>query len=298
MRRLIQIGERKLETEISGTGEKTVVLLTGMNSPIDDWNAIIRDLSDVSRVVSFHRAGSGDSDPNPSGPSVLQTVQDLRSLLVALEIHTPVILAGHSYGGLCVQRFARVYPENVCGVVLIDSTSVDLNRLDSLSLPTLNEQESDDEWIAQCNQFAAMSPIEIFEANSDLFNSIQSKFPEDGLRRITRFYTNPTFYKTMVEEVQVWYQCAKDTKESGDFPEVPLKVIARDPQYCIEILLSDGIPLHEAELFEQTWYDLIVEQSDLSGESEFITAVSSTHSVYEDRPDVIIQAIRELIRVC
>jgi len=164
--------------------------------------------------------------------------------------------------------------------------------------PALNEQESDDEWIAQCNQFAAMSPTEIFEANTDLFNSIQSKFPEDGLKRITRFYTSPTFYKTMAEEVQVWYQCAKDTKESGDFPEVPLKVIARDPQYCIEILLSDGIPLHEAELFEQTWHDLIVEQSDLSGESELITAVNSTHSVYEDRPDVIIQAIRELVRMC
>lgn len=298
MRQLIHLGERKLETEIIGTGEKTVVILPGMYSPVDDWNEVIRGLSDMCRVVCFHRAGCGESDPNPSGPSVIQTVQDLRSLLNSLQIHSPVILVGHSYGGLCVQRFAREYPECVCGIVLIDATSIDLDRLDSLTLPILNEQQSDAEWINQCKQFASMTPTEILKANSALINSLQSKFSEDDIKRITRFYTSPTLYKTMVQEVEVWHQCAKDTKESGDFPEVPLKVIARDPKYCTHILVNDGIPLYEAELFEQTWHDLIVEQGDLSRKSEFITAINSTHSVYEDRLDLVIQAIRELVRIC
>jgi len=102
----------------------------------------------------------------------------------------------------------------------------------------------------------------------------------------------------MVQEVEVWYQCAKDTKDSGDFPEVPLKVIARDHNYCVQVLSNDGIPFAEAVLFEQTWHDLIVEQSDLSEKSELIIATNSTHSVYEDRPDVVIQAIKELVRMC
>lgn len=222
MRRLIQIGERKLEAEISGTGETTVVILPGMNSPIDDWSEVIRSLSDVCRVICFHRAGCGESDPNPSGASVIKTVRDLRSLLVALQVHEPIVLAGHSYGGLCVQRFAREYPDRISGIALVDSTSVDLNRLDSLILPTLNERQSDADWVAQCKQFAAMTPIEIS-------NYMQSNVPEDYMKRSTQFYANPSLYKTMVEEVRVWYQCAKDTRESGDFPEVPLKVIARDP---------------------------------------------------------------------
>jgi len=174
MRRLVQIGERKLETEISGGGKTTVVILLGMNSPMDDWNEVIRGLSDVCRVVCFHRAGCGESDPNPSGPSVLQTVQDVRSLLDALHIHRPVILVGHSYGGLCVQRFAREYPDSVSGVALIDATSVDMNRLDSLPIPALNQSDSD--WIAECNQYASMTPTEIFERNPTLFNRIHSQF--------------------------------------------------------------------------------------------------------------------------
>lgn len=277
MRYHISIGERKLETEIRGIGEKTVVILPGMNSSIDDWNEVIRELSDVCRVICFHRAGCGESDPNPFGPSVIQTVRDLQSLLVALQIYTPIILVGHSYGGLCVQRFAREYPDSVSGVVLIDSTSVDLDRLDSLPTPSLNEQQSDDDWIAECKR---------------------SQIPKDTFDRISRFYTNPTLYNTMLREVEVWYQCAKDTKESGHFPDVPLIVIARDPKYCVKILMNDGIPREEAELFEQTWHDLILEQSDLSGRSQFITAMDSTHSVYEERPEIIVQAIKELIQIC
>jgi len=274
------------------------VALPGMNSPIDDWNEVIRELSGVCKVICFHRAGCGESDPNPCGASVIQTVRDLRSLLVALQVYTPIILAGHSYGGLCVQRFAREYPDSVSGAALIDSTSVDLNRLDSLRIPTLNERQSDADWIAECKRYASMTPTEIFECNSAVLNHTQSQLSEDTTDQISRFYTNPNLYKTMVQEVEVWYQCAKETKESGDFPDVPLKVIARDPKYCVQILVNDGIPKDEAELFEQTWHDLILEQSDLSGKSEFITAIDSTHSVYEDRPDIIIQAIKEIMRMC
>lgn len=298
MRRLIRIGDRKLETEIRGTADKIVVVLPGMNSPMDDWNAVISRLSDVCKVICFHRAGCGDSDPNPCGASVIQTVRDLRSLLAALQIHTPIILVGHSYGGLCVQRFAREYPDSVSGVALIDSTSVDLNRLDSLPIPTLNEQQSDADWITECRRYASMTPTEIFECNSSVINQTQSAPSEHTLDRRSRFYTNPTLYKTMVEEVEVWYQCAKETKASGDFPDVPLKVIAREQKHCVRILVNDGIPKDEAELFEQTWHELILEQSTLSRKSEFITAIDSTHSVYEDRPDIIIRAIRDLIRMC
>lgn len=296
MRHLVQVDGRIFETEISGTGDKTVVILPGMGCPIDDWMGIIDALSDECRVLVFHRAGCGASDPNPRGSSVLHTVEDLRSLLDGLSIRPPVILVGHSYGGLIVQRYAREYPDLVSGVVLIDSTSVDLERLDSLRLPTLDEQQSDAEWLDQCKQFASMTSTEIFEENSSLLSPHQLQLSEEAIERIIQFYTNPRLYKTMAQEVEVWNQCAKDTKESERFPDVPLKIIARDPEYCIELLVADGIPLIEAELFENTWHDLIVEQGTLSARAELITATNATHSVYEDRADIILQVIKELVK--
>lgn len=272
--------------------------MPGTGCPIDDWTEITTALADKCRVLAFNRAGCGASDPNPRGSSVLNTVADLHSVLSSFQIQAPVILVGHSYGGLCVQRFAREYPNSVCGVVLVDSSSVEMDRLDSLTLPELNEQQSDKEWLEQCRQFASMTPAEILQQNDSLLTPYQLKFPHELIERITEFYTNPNLYKTMIQEVEVWHKCTKETKESGAFADVPLKVLARDPQHCIRLLTDDGIPASEAELFENVWHDLIVEQTRLSKQGELVTALNATHVIYEHRPDVIIQAINELVKLC
>src|SRR5262249_53200784 len=49
----------------------------------------------------------------------------LRSLLTAAEVHPPYILVGHSLGGLYMQMFARKYPKEVSGVVLLESSSTE-----------------------------------------------------------------------------------------------------------------------------------------------------------------------------
>jgi len=102
----------------------------------------------------------------------------------------------------------------------------------------------------------------------------------------------------MINEVAVWHQCAKETKVSSEFPYIPLKVLARDLQYCISNLVEEGVPRAEAELWENTWHELIVEQAMLSERGELITACHAAHSIYEDRPDIIIKEIHELIQLC
>ncbi len=51
-------------------------------------------------------------------------VADLHALLAAAGEKGPFVLAGHSYGGLIVELFARTYPKDVAGEVLVDVTSV------------------------------------------------------------------------------------------------------------------------------------------------------------------------------
>jgi pimeloyl-ACP methyl ester carboxylesterase len=289
---LVKVNGRVVETEINGDGSLTVVIVPGMMCPVDDWTEVMSNLADRCRVVAFHRAGCGLSEPNSHGPSVFNTVQDLRSLLKSLAINEPVVLVGHSYGGLCVQRFAREYPDMVCGVVLVDSTSTDLERLDELS------QESDAQWLEECRELASMTPGEILQRNGSLLTPHQLKFQSNVVKRITKFYTNPNLYNTMIQEVEVWHRCADETKKSGEFPEIPLKVIARDPKLSARLSVDEGIPTIEAELFEQIWHELIVEQSKLSSKGELVTAPDATHCIYEDRADVIVAAIDELLNLC
>ena len=81
--------------------------------------AVARD----SRVCIYDRAGRGWSDPAASPPDGAQIAKDLHKLLDRAHVPGPYVLAGHSFGGLYVRTYAAKYPEEVAGLVLVDSTA-------------------------------------------------------------------------------------------------------------------------------------------------------------------------------
>ncbi|WP_400241647.1 alpha/beta fold hydrolase [Niallia sp. JL1B1071] len=108
----------------------------------------------------FHRPGLGESDIGAETRNTERVVNELVDLLTQLEITEKVILAGHSYGGLCVQHFVRLLPDRVAGIILVDSTSVDLEELDDLELPILDEVGSDEYWLEAYRVYSLMEPSE------------------------------------------------------------------------------------------------------------------------------------------
>ena len=80
-----------------------------------------------TRVCVYDRAGRGWSDPAASPPDGAQIATDLHRLLDRANVPGPYVLAGHSFGGLYVRTFAAKYPEEVAGLVLVDSTAAKNN---------------------------------------------------------------------------------------------------------------------------------------------------------------------------
>jgi pimeloyl-ACP methyl ester carboxylesterase len=120
---LIDVGGHRLHVNCTGSGGPTVVLEPGLGevSPAMGWIApvVARD----TRVCVYDRAGRGWSDP-ADGPQVaVQTTTDLHTLLDHAHIPGPYVLAGHSFGGLYILTFAATYPDQVAGLVLLDSTA-------------------------------------------------------------------------------------------------------------------------------------------------------------------------------
>jgi pimeloyl-ACP methyl ester carboxylesterase len=76
-----------------------------------------------SRVCVYDRAGRGWSDPAASPPDGAQIATDLHRLLNRAHVPGPYVLAGHSFGGLYVRTYAAKYPDEVAGLVVIDSTA-------------------------------------------------------------------------------------------------------------------------------------------------------------------------------
>lgn len=120
---LVDVGEHRLHVACTGSGGPTVVIEPGAAemSAFSGWvvPAVARD----TRVCVYDRAGRGWSDPAPARQDGAQVATDLHTLLHGAEIPGPYVLAGHSFGGLYVMSFAAQYPDEVAGLVLVDSTA-------------------------------------------------------------------------------------------------------------------------------------------------------------------------------
>jgi pimeloyl-ACP methyl ester carboxylesterase len=120
--RLIDVGGHKLHINCTGSGSPTVVLEPGLgdtSSMMSGW--IAPAVAKTTRVCVYDRAGRGWSEASPSPRDGVGTATDLHSLLARAGEAGPFVLAGHSAGGVYVLNFAKLYPDQVAGVVLLDS---------------------------------------------------------------------------------------------------------------------------------------------------------------------------------
>jgi pimeloyl-ACP methyl ester carboxylesterase len=112
------------QMRIVGTGARTVILESGLGDTLEIWKDIQPRIADhCARTLAYTRAGYIGSAPAEDGPRDAATiVAELRAELKKRNIEPPYVLVGHSLGGLYMQYFARNYPRDVVGLVLVDST--------------------------------------------------------------------------------------------------------------------------------------------------------------------------------
>ena len=121
--RLIDVGGHKLHIDCTGTGSPTVVLEPGLGEPSTAMAWIAPDVAATTRVCVYDRAGRGWSESAGTAQDGNAVATDLHTLLDRAGEHGPYVLAGHSAGGLYVLNFARLFPDEVAGVALLDSMS-------------------------------------------------------------------------------------------------------------------------------------------------------------------------------
>jgi pimeloyl-ACP methyl ester carboxylesterase len=83
---------------------------------------VLPEIAKTTHVVAYDRAGLGWSDPGTLPRDAAKSARQLHALLQQATIPAPYVLAGHSYGGLVMRMFADLYPNEVVGVTLVDSS--------------------------------------------------------------------------------------------------------------------------------------------------------------------------------
>lgn len=144
-------GGRKMYLECRGAGSPTVVLVAGLKAFAGDWNSasgtaptVFSGVANVTRVCAYDRPGTpvgelpSRSDPVRQPTTAADAVADLHALLGAAREPAPYVLVGHSYGGLIATLYARTYPRDAGGLVLVDALA-----------EGLQEAETPEQWATQ-----------------------------------------------------------------------------------------------------------------------------------------------------
>lgn len=121
--RLVDVGGHRLHLDCTGSGSPTVVLEPGAGAMSANLGWITPEVARTTRVCVYDRAGRGWSDPADTPQDGDRVADDLHTLLHRGNVPGPYVLAGHSFGGLYALTFAARYPDEVAGVVLVDSTA-------------------------------------------------------------------------------------------------------------------------------------------------------------------------------
>jgi pimeloyl-ACP methyl ester carboxylesterase len=126
----------------TGRGSPVVVLEAGLGGGHRDWDAVQPELARTTRVCSYDRAGLVFSQLAPNRATATAKAEDLNKLLSAADVDGPYVLVGHSYGGMLAHVFAANHPDEVAGVVLLDSSHPDQRRRSLAALPPRRVGES------------------------------------------------------------------------------------------------------------------------------------------------------------
>ena len=119
---MVDVGDHSLHIDCAGQGSPTVILEAANGGMSAHWAQVQQEAAKTTRVCAYDRAGLGWSEPGAEPREAKQVSGELHALLANADVPGSYVLVGHSYGGLYALMYAARYPDEVAGVVLVDSS--------------------------------------------------------------------------------------------------------------------------------------------------------------------------------
>ena len=110
---------------VAGSGRPVIVFEAGAGDGLETWNKVFPEAAKLSTVFAYSLRGYGMSFPTLGSRTGEDVVYELRQLLAAQHLTPPYMLVGHSIGGLYMELFAKLHPDEVVGLILVDPTHPD-----------------------------------------------------------------------------------------------------------------------------------------------------------------------------
>lgn len=272
--KVFKIGGSNLHIYASGKGSPTIVLIPGEGVPSSytDFSRIQPELSKLTRVCSYDRAGYGWSDRKINNRSSEQITYELHEILLKSEEKPPFILVGHSRGALDALSYSQKYPEEVVGVVLIDGTNPNIfyNKKEPKLFMYVGNALRNTGIIRILGNIGVLPMI----------NNRQRLIPKE-MRNIDKAMIYKNIYNnTTIMEVSALRENAEKISSIGTIGDIPL------------IIITSAISEKEISGWKESQENL----KEWSSKSKQIVVENSGHFIHLEKPEKVIRIIEELLK--
>src|SRR5271156_3104420 len=291
---LVDIGGRRINLQCAGSGGPTVILMAGSSSWSFVWYLTQPEMAKRARVCAFDRSGFGFSDPAPQPPILSDTVNDLHAALQAAHVAGPYVLVGHSLGGLEARLFAQRWPQEVAGMVLVD-TSPAAEFLIEVNLPGFDEAEGFEAFttgMLRCASLEAHGPLD--PSNAEYAHCSLGPLPADtpaALRRMWPSFFTTDYWIARFSQLSSLWTHRYDSVDHLDLGDRPLVVLSADDSWG----LSDGPAKTFWRNYRKQWFAQHEALAHLSSRGVHRVIEASGHEIQLDKPQAVIDAVDEVL---
>jgi pimeloyl-ACP methyl ester carboxylesterase len=263
--RMVSVNGHRIHLLCKGITGPTVVIEQGAGELSRFWWPMQDQAAKFARVCTYDRAGYGWSDPAKPGRTITDRAEELRMLLLNAGMEAPYLLVAHSYGGLIVRSYAEQHPEEIAGLVLVDTPEES----------TLFRREVLD-----------------FYSKMRTLNRIIGVFAQFGMFRLLRLeryglgLSRPAEYTALCDDLaslELVPQTDRASKQTGSYGALPVVVI------------THGKPFPGPfAVLERDWSGGQQRLAALSTNGILMVAANSNHMIQQDEPELVLDAIRRL----
>lgn len=278
------IDNHRLHYLKEGNGGPSIVFETAFDPAGHlQWYNLQKELSKNYTTISYDRAGILWSERGENPKSGEKIAVELHSLLEKANAPKPYILVGHSLGGMFVKFFVKKYPEDVAGVILVDSQYPSDEKYLTPELYKMVNQGLPSGFLKFANTFGLARLM------------FKGMFPDEEKYKYQNSIMPALIHKSayaVLEEQDNMESIKKESAKITSFGSIPLTVITAGDKNRFDSFIKDE--KFRAEMLN-TWDKMQKDLLNLSTNSKQVKALKSGHYINQDQPEIIENAINEMI---
>ena len=266
------VNGHRMHLNCTGSGSPTIILEAGLGNDSLTWGGVQPVLSSTTRVCSYDRAGFGWSDPLPAPRDADHIAAELHGLLQQAQVTGPIVLMGHSIGGMYLRDYATRYPADIVGLIFEDSSTP---LQDENPVMKAAQSKAPPSWLLELLAKPAMSigiPRLIGQCSQSIkgFDTRAAKLQAEDICQ--------THISAMFDYLDGMNLSGQETVHTGPYGALPILIFSEDPAQAVAASSTDA-----ANVF----YGMQEDLKKLSTRSRRIIAKGSTHYIHIDRYELI-----------